>query len=109
MNSALFLSPWGQKLAKSLMKARQKYKAPIDIKRWRIVRGDKVEVIQGPQTGQRGTVTTVIRRQNRIIVDGVNLRRRIVKPKADGTPGKIITRPCSIHYSNVMLIDPTTK
>ena len=109
MNSSLFLSRWGQKLAKKLMKPKQKYKAPVEAVKWNIVKGDNVQVVQGPQVGQRGKVISVHRQKNRVLIDGVNLRRRIVKPTMDGQPGKIITKPCTIHYSNVMLIDPTTN
>jgi len=86
-----------------------KHKSKVDpSQRWNIVKGDKVQVIQGPQTGQRGTIIDVIRASNRVVVEGCNMRRRIVKPKMDGTPGKLVTKPCSIHYSNVMLIDPVS-
>lgn len=68
-----------------------------------------MEVTQGPQTGQRGVVSAVIRKTNRIVIEGVNMRRRIVKPTADGMPGKIVTKACSLHYSNVMLLDPSLK
>ena len=111
MNSSLYLSPWGRSLVKSLMKSRGKLKPeqPSAHHDWKIVRGDKVQVINGPQTGQRGTVKIVIRKQNRDIIDGVNLRRRVIKPLPDGTPGRLITRPTSLHYSNVLLVDPTTE
>jgi ribosomal protein L24 len=39
------------------------------------VRGDLVQVIQGPQTGQQGKILEVIRKSNRVIIDGVNLVR----------------------------------
>jgi large subunit ribosomal protein L24 len=106
MNASLALSAWGRRVGKKLMKSGGKYKAPVDVKRWTIVSGDLVQVIQGPQIGQQGKVLQVLRAQNRILIDNVNLRRRIVKPKA-GAPGKIITRPCTVHYSNVLLVDPT--
>ena len=108
MNSSMFLTPWGQQLMKKIVKPIQKYKPKSVIGRWNIVRGDQVQVVNGPQTDQKGTVIKVLRDKQRLIVDGVNIRRRIVKPKSDGSPGKIISMPCSIHYSNVMLIDPTT-
>ena len=95
MNSTLFMSQWGRRLAKKLMKPIQKFKPNDqgkDRTRWNIVRGDLVEVIQGPQVGQRGKVAAVIREKNRLIVEGVNMRRRIIKPQADGSPGRIITR-----------------
>eukprot|EP00607_Mallomonas_marina_P006876 CAMPEP_0182427244 /NCGR_PEP_ID=MMETSP1167-20130531/16231_1 /TAXON_ID=2988 /ORGANISM="Mallomonas Sp, Strain CCMP3275" /LENGTH=192 /DNA_ID=CAMNT_0024609347 /DNA_START=37 /DNA_END=615 /DNA_ORIENTATION=+ len=109
MNSSLFSSAWGRRLGKELMSSRKKFKPKFETNRWNIVRGDQVEVIQGPQTGQKGKVLQVLREDNRVIIDGVNMRRRIVKPGMDGsTPGKIILKPCSVHYSNVMLVDPTT-
>ncbi len=49
----------------------------------------------------------VLRRQNRIIVDGVNMHRRIVKAMANGLPSKMVTKPVSLHFSNVMLLDPS--
>ena len=72
------------------------------------MKGDFVQVIQGPQAGEKGKVLQILRPKARVLIENVNLRRRIVKPKGDGTPGKIITRPCTVHYSNVMLIDPST-
>eukprot|EP01036_Dinobryon_divergens_P051742 gene51742-69248_t len=108
MNSTLFSSAWGRKLGKELMTPRKKFKDRFETNRWNIVRGDQVQVIQGPQVGQKGKVIHVLRTDNRVIIEGVNMRRRIVKPGLDGsTPGKIILKPCSVHYSNVMLLDPT--
>lgn len=108
MNSALIASSWGRALGKKLMKGTTKLKPANDTARWNIVTGDIVRVIQGPQQGQQGKVTDVLRKSNRIIVEGVNMRKRAVKPKMDGTPGKMVIKPCSLPYSNVMLIDPTT-
>lgn len=109
MNSTLMLSRWGRKLGKSLMKATQKLKPTIDSnRRWNIITGDIVRVIQGPQIGQQGKVLQVLRQQNRILIEGVNMRRRAVRSSMEGVPGKIMLKPCTIHYSNVMLIDPTT-
>jgi hypothetical protein len=75
MNTVLLLSKWGKQLGKKLMKPITKKKPEVECNRYKIVKGDMVEVIQGPQTGQRGKVTTVIRRMNRVIIDGVNMVR----------------------------------
>jgi len=45
----------------------------IGFDRWNVVRGDKVEVINGPEKGKQGTVLKVIRAQNRVIIEGVNI------------------------------------
>eukprot|EP01036_Dinobryon_divergens_P036123 gene36123-46964_t len=108
MNSILYLSKWGRDLAKTLIKPRQKYKPVVITNRWNIVRGDLVQVIQGPQTGQKGKVLAVIREKNRVIIENVNMRNRYVKPTMDGMPGRKVVKPCSLHYSNIMLVDPTT-
>ena len=73
MNSSLVYSNWGRHLGKQLTKPRQKFKVEQNTTHWNIVTGDKVAVIQGPETGQKGTVLQVLRKDNRIIIDGVNM------------------------------------
>jgi hypothetical protein len=73
MNPSLMLSKWGRKLGKSLLKVKGKPTPKVETTRWNIVRGDLVQVIQGPQTGQQGKILEVIRKTNRVIIDGVNL------------------------------------
>ena len=98
MNSGLMTSSWGRALGKKMLKVRGKFKPRQDSSRWNIVTGDTVRVVQGPQEGQQGTVLQVLRKQNRILVDGVNVRRRAVPPQMDGTPGRMVNRPCTVHY-----------
>ena len=74
MNSSLLLSKWGRNLGKKLMKPFNKKKPELDpTRRWNIVKGDVVEVTDGPQQGQRGKVLAVIRKKNRVIIEGVNM------------------------------------
>lgn len=73
-NAGLMLSKWGRKLRKDLLSPRNKKKAELDIsQRWNIVKGDFVEVTQGPQKGQRGKVLAIIRKNSRAIIEGVNM------------------------------------
>ena len=69
------LSSWGRKLGRRLMKPHLKPKPKEESHRWNIVRGDNVQVIQGPQSGQKGKVLTIIRDSCRVIIDGVNMVR----------------------------------
>ena len=55
------------------MKARLKPPPAPEPQRWNIVRGDKVEVISGPQKGQNGKILAVLRDSCRVIVEGVNM------------------------------------
>jgi transcription antitermination factor NusG len=73
MNSTLLMSKWGRVVAKQLMKPIKKYKPEHKASKWNIVRGDFVEVIQGPQTGQKGKVLDILRKDNRIIIENVNM------------------------------------
>jgi large subunit ribosomal protein L24 len=73
---------------------------------WKIVRGDLVFVRSGRSAGQTGRVLEVLRRRNRLVVEGLNLVRRHVRAEGS-TPGGAIAMPSAIHYSNLALVDPT--
>jgi transcription antitermination factor NusG len=73
MNSTLMYSNWGRRLGKRLMKQRLTPPPKEEAQRWNIVRGDNVQVIQGPQTGQKGKILNVLRDSCRVIVEGVNM------------------------------------
>jgi transcription antitermination factor NusG len=72
MNSSLTLSGWGRRLGRTMMRLPDR-KPVFDTHRWNIVRGDEVHVIQGPQSGQQGKVLKIMRKSNRVIIDGVNM------------------------------------
>jgi large subunit ribosomal protein L24 len=74
----------------------------------RIRKGDKVEVISGAETGKRGEVVRVLPKENRAVVQGVNVATRHVKPRGMGQPGGIVNQEAAIHLSNLMLVDPKT-
>jgi large subunit ribosomal protein L24 len=71
-------------------------------------RGDRVKVIRGNHAGVEGTVLRVLTKENRVVVEGVNMRKRHTRPSQANQEGGIITFEAPIHASNVMLIDPTT-
>ncbi|NLG63113.1 MAG: 50S ribosomal protein L24 [Candidatus Cloacimonetes bacterium] len=71
-------------------------------------RGDRVKVIRGNDAGKEGTVLRVLPKQNRVVIEGVNLRKRHMRPSQANPEGGIITFEAPVHASNVMLIDPTT-
>ncbi|MEB3271685.1 MAG: 50S ribosomal protein L24 [Synechococcus sp.] len=82
--------------------ATPKAKAPVRIK-MRIKKGDTVQVITGKDKGKTGEVLRILPYENRVVVQGVNLRTRHVKPTQEGESGRIVTEEASIHASNVML------
>jgi large subunit ribosomal protein L24 len=76
--------------------------------RMHVRQGDRVRVIRGNFAGLEGTVKHVVREQNRVVVEGVNMRKRHQRPTAENPDGGIVTFEAPIHASNVMLIDPST-
>ena len=70
--------------------------------------GDKVVVITGKDNGKEGTITKTLRAENKVIVEGVNVVKKHVKPQGN-QPGSIVEVEAPIHASNVMIIDPKTK
>ena len=83
-------------------------KAPASRAKHRIVKGDRVKVIRGNHRDSEGTVLRTIPSEDRIVVEGVNMRKRHERPTQDNPEGGIITFEAPIHVSNVMLIDPTS-
>jgi len=79
------------------------------IPKWRIVTGDTVFVNTGRDRGTIGKVKKVLRRKNRLVVEGVNFQNKRMRATQEGSPGGIIQVEGPIHYSNVNLIDPSTK
>ena len=70
--------------------------------------GDEVVVIAGEDKGKKGKITKVLRAQNRVIVEGVNIVKKHQKPNGQESGG-ILDIEAPINASNVMFIDPKTK
>ncbi len=67
-----------------------------------IKKNDKVTVITGRDKGKSGSVLQVLRSENRIVVEGINVMK-VHKKKTSGKPGQIVEIPAPIHISNVTL------
>ena len=70
----------------------------------KIRKGDTVQVLTGKNKGVRGTVLSVDRARNRLVVERVNMIKRHQKPTAQHRQGGIIEKEASIHLSNVALV-----
>jgi large subunit ribosomal protein L24 len=75
----------------------------------RLRKGDTVQVISGKDKGKTGEVLRTLPYENRVVVQGVNLRTRHVKPTQEGESGRIVTEEASLHASNVMLYSTSQK
>lgn len=70
----------------------------------RIRSGDTVLVLTGKDRGKKGKVERVMPRERRLIIEGVNLAKKHLKPSQQLMQGGIVERPAPLHISNVMLI-----
>lgn len=75
----------------------------------KIRKNDNIIVIAGNSKGSTGKVLKVFPKKNRVIVEGVNMRKRHTKPNQANPQGGIIEMEAPIEASNVMLIDPKTN
>ena len=74
----------------------------------KIVKGDRVRVIRGNFRDVEGTVLRVLPDRDRIVVEGVNVRKHHQRPSPSNPDGGIASYEEPIHISNVMLIDPAS-
>jgi large subunit ribosomal protein L24 len=72
----------------------------------KIKKGDNVKIISGKNRGKTGKVTHVFPKENKIVVEGVNICKRHSRPKKQGQKGQIIQRPMPIDVSNAVLVCP---
>ncbi|MBZ0201196.1 MAG: 50S ribosomal protein L24 [Ignavibacteriaceae bacterium] len=75
----------------------------------KIRKNDNVIVIAGNDKGSTGKVLKVFPKVSRVIVEGINIRKRHTKPSQKSQQGGIIEKEAPIHVSNVMLLDPKTN
>jgi large subunit ribosomal protein L24 len=75
----------------------------------KIKKGDKVKVIAGDDKGVVAEVVAALPRSNRVIVEGVNMIKKTLKPSQENPEGGIIEREAPIDASNVMLYDKKAK
>lgn len=65
--------------------------------------GDTVQVIAGKDKGKVGEIVKALPQVSQVVVKGVNIKTKHVKPQAEGESGRILTQEFPIHSSNVML------
>lgn len=74
----------------------------------KLKKGDKVIVIAGKARGETGTISRAIPKENRVLVEGINMVKRHRKPSMTNRTGQIVDKPMTMHASNVMIIDAKT-
>ena len=72
----------------------------------RIKKGDNVQVLSGNDKGKTGEIIEVIPKTNKIIVKGVNIRKKSIKPRKQGEQGGIVSVEVAIPSSKVNVVCP---
>ena len=72
----------------------------------KIRKGDTVQVLSGNDKGKTGEVLEVIPKTSKVVVKGVNIRKKHVKPRKQGEEGGIIPVECAINSSKVNVVCP---
>lgn len=74
-----------------------------------VKKGDTVQVLTGKDKGKVGEIVDINAKKSQVIVQGVNMRTKHVKPQQEGESGQILTKEFPIHSSNVMLYSTKQK
>jgi len=74
----------------------------------RLRKGDEVIVISGKDKGKKGKVARIFAEDGKVIVEGINLVKRHLRPNAKNPQGGILEKEAPIFASKVMPIDPKT-
>lgn len=72
----------------------------------RLKKGDAVVIVAGKDKGNKGRVLAVFPQEDKVLVEGVNLRTKHIKPSQANPQGGRVRKEIPIHASNVMLADP---
>lgn len=75
----------------------------------RIKKGDKVVVITGASKGQTGIVLKALVKDEKVLVQGINMVKKHRKPSQANPEGAIIEKEAPVHISNVQIVDPKTN
>jgi large subunit ribosomal protein L24 len=74
----------------------------------KIKKGDNIEVIAGKDKGKRGKVTHTLPKLLQVVVEGLNIRIKHIRPRKEGEKGQRIEVASPMNVSNVMLVCPHT-
>lgn len=86
------------------MATKQKEKKPLHIAKMKIKKGDTVLIITGKDRGKQGTVSRAMPQDNKVIVEGLNVVKKHVRPQGQTRQGGVIEKAMPLQVSNTMLV-----
>ena len=75
----------------------------------KIKKGDRVQVLAGKDKGRQGNVLRVLPKEDRVVVEGLNLVQRHTRPTQSDPQGGIKSKEAALHISNVAIVDSKGK
>ncbi len=72
----------------------------------KVKKGDNILIISGKDKGRTGKIIKAMPKELKILVEGINLKKKHVRPKRDGEKGQIVEIPAALDISNVKIICP---
>ena len=75
------------------------------MRKFKIKVGDNVKVIAGSSKGSEGKVVNIIKKREKVVIEGLNLVKKHIKPNSKNPQGGIEEKESPIHISNVSLIN----
>ena len=84
------------------MAIRQKEKKPLHLAKLNIKKGDTVLIITGKDRGKQGIVSRALPQVNKVIVEGLNIAKKHIRPQGQTRQGGIIEKAMPLQVSNTM-------
>ena len=75
----------------------------------KIKKNDMVMIIAGNDRGKTGKILKVFPKTDKVIIEGINMRKRHTKPTQKNPQGGILEKEAQIHASNIMMLDPKSN
>ena len=72
--------------------------------KYKVKKGTEVVVITGEHKGKKGKILEVLRDSQRVIIEGINLRKKYLKKSQENPNGGMIEKEMPIHYSNIKVV-----
>ena len=72
--------------------------------KFKIKKGDKVVMLRGKDLGKDGKIIKVMLKDGKVVVEGLNMYKKNVRPKKQGERGQIVSVPAAVQIGNVQLI-----
>ncbi|MBI2055797.1 MAG: 50S ribosomal protein L24 [Candidatus Sungbacteria bacterium] len=70
----------------------------------KLKKGDQVKIISGNDKGKQGTILSILRDEEKIVIEGLNLKKKHMRPRQQGKKGEVILVPAAFTASRVMIV-----